>query len=481
MKNYLLLIFIISLNTGTSLINQMMLAHYFGAGLDLDILNSASGLPNSIVALSMGGLSLVMIPQFASIKIENESYVNSIKYFIMIITKYSIIIIPLLVIFQVTLYKSKIPHIYFNKYVALSILSYLMLYITLINSVYLSWANVEKRYWITSIGSSILNLSSIVLCYAFNETFGTYIIVISLLLGSLGLYLFYLHSFHKNKNNDNDSSKLLKYNKTLSLATIASIVSIFPFAFSSFIDIYILSKLLNGFVSYAVYANKLMAVLGLFLIQPFNIMLFPLFTKISKQKNKTELQVLLTNTVFLTLFASLFLIILVKSYSNEIIKLVFQHGHFSEKNSFLLNNMLKTYIWGIVGLILMNIFNRLLAALNEHRFQIFLGIGFLFIYLLISLILFSSYNYLSVAVAYALTWGLGGVVSIVFIYKKYWSLSTFVDLRLFVLLLLGIAYTIFSHFYSNVYITILILIILFIFSLVSFFNVIKIYNKNEAE
>ena len=169
MKNYISIIFIIALSSITSLINQICIAHFFGANAELDILNISMALPNSMMALSVGGLNLVLIPILTATKLDGKNVRHIIVFFENKMLIWGISSIVVLFFIQILFYKNRIPTEIFYKFIIISIFSSCFLFLTLLNSIYLSWANIEKKYVLTSFGGIFLNLTSIITCYFFHS------------------------------------------------------------------------------------------------------------------------------------------------------------------------------------------------------------------------------------------------------------------------------------------------------------------------
>ncbi len=427
MKNYLSLIFIIALNSATSLINQITIAFYFGAGAELDILNIAMALPNAVMSLSIGGLNLVLIPLFASAKQDGISVKKMAVFFEKKMLIGCGVTMIVLTIIQLLIYKNNIPKELFPKFIQITILSNLVLFITLLNSVYISWANVEKKYILTSFGGSFLNILSIISCVFLHQYIGVIVLTCSLLFGSFFLILFLRVSLSKiNYAKQNKPFEIPK----LGLPILASVISIIPFSFPSFVDSYLLSSSLKGFASYAAYATKLMTVLGVLIIQPLNLLLFPLFSEMIHNKEIKQLGKLITNTVYFTFLTCFLIIFIVDNFFTDIIRLVFRHGSFKENDVINLMLLLKLYVWGLAGMTLMNIINRLLSSLNENKFQIILGIIFIPFYFIIAKYFFNSYHYLAVGIAYGVTWTLFIITALLYVYSINWTIKTLFDYKL---------------------------------------------------
>ncbi len=419
MKNYFTILAVIVCNTITSLINQIVIAYYFGAGQDLDTLNIAMALPNSVMAVSLGTLSLFLIPIISSAKAEGKNLLALIKYFEKKTTFWGIIIIVTITIFQIFIFRNSFFGTFFIKFVSITIISNLFIYTTLNNSIYISWANVEKKYFLTSFGSSFLNLTSITFIYLFHSFLGVLIIATSLLLGNIMLnYLIKTALIKKALHIEYESYPIL-LNKQL----IGSVLSIIPFAFPSFVDSYFLSKTLNGFASYAGYANKFLTVLGILIIQPFNIILFPMFNDLFLKNKIDQIRKLFDQTIVFTFTVSSILLIFVYFFFDRILFFVFNHGEFKLKDVIELSNLLKIYSFGLFGMTMMNIINRILTVFCEYKVQILFGIIFIPIYYLLIIFFYPLKGNFAIAWAYVISWSTLAVSLIIYLNLKYWRFN----------------------------------------------------------
>lgn len=418
MKNYISIIFIIAFSSITSLVNQICIAHFFGANAELDILNISMALPNSMMALSVGGLNLVLIPIFNETKYSGKNVKRVVVFFENKMLIWGISGVITIFIVQLLFYQNRIPDKLFYKFIIISFFSSCFLFLTLLNSIYISWANIEKKYILTSCGAIFFNLTSIITCFFLHNYFGIYILSATLVICSLILTFFLRYSLSK-INYSQVEYLDFKFPK-LGLSVVASVLSVIPFAFPSFIDSYLLSDSLIGNVSYTAYANKLMTVLSLLIIQPLNLILFPIFSDLVNKKDNLSLSKLVESTLFFIIFICLFIIILVNRYFFDIIVIIFKHGLFSMKDAEKLTELIKLYVLGLSGMALMNILNRLFAALSENIFQIVISISFIIVYFLIAKFFYESNGYLSVGISYFYTWTFFIIVAILkfYIYFK---------------------------------------------------------------
>lgn len=470
MKNYISIIFIIALSSITSLINQICIAHFFGANAELDILNISMALPNSMMALSVGGLNLVLIPILTATKLDGKNVRHIIVFFENKMLIWGISSIVVLFFIQILFYKNRIPTEIFYKFIIISIFSSCFLFLTLLNSIYLSWANIEKKYVLTSFGGIFLNLTSIITCYFFHSYLGIYVLPITLILSSFILNYFLKYSLTKRNSPQTDYWDF-KFPK-LGLSIGASILSVIPFAFPSFVDSYLLSDSLVGNVSYTAYANKLVTVLGLLIIQPLNLILFPVFSEMINKKDIISLSKIIENTIFFIIFICLFVVIFVNKFFLDVINIIFNHGLFKAKDAENLTELMKYYVLGLAGMALMNILNRLFAALSENIFQIIISISFIIVYFLIAQFFYATNGYLSVGISYFYTWTFFVMIAIIKFYTYFKHSINYVGYFLFLI-------CVFANYYFSTNNVILILNCCLILSTSLFFlkNIIKTQNE----
>jgi len=135
---------------------------------------------------------------------------------------------------------------------------------------------------------------------------------------------------------------------------------------SAFIDTWLATFLISGSISYLYYANRLFQLpFALFAIATSSV-LFPKITKnLNEGKEKEAFESM--KQMFWILFYLLILASIVAILdSEEIVKLLFQHGAFDDKDTFYTSGVLIMYMIGLIPYGLNKLFSSYLYATHKH-------------------------------------------------------------------------------------------------------------------
>lgn len=414
MKNYLILFFIFSLTALLSFINQMVYANYFGASKLFDMLNAILSLPFAIIGIGAGAVSLVIMP------ILNESknkYGSCSKTLIILIKNnfvYLLILSFIIILIQYYTFYDKIEDIYYDKFIKLTILSGIFLFFSFLNSFFISYYNLEKRFILASINAMITYFISIILCILFATNIGVDIVIYSLVISNIILLII----FYINFTSVYSKEKLIEYQNNVNinkLALLAGVFSILPFTFPVFIDSYFLLSLGQGSLSYVSYANKIVVMMTSILIQPLNLILFP---KILENINNGEIIKKILYKIYLIVFIGvIFLFIFTKLFFLDFMAIFFEKGMFTEKDSIRVYSVFLIYIYGVFGMVSMNIQNKVMTSLKLYKIQIIASLIFILSYFILMYYFIDKFKYLSSGYVYSICWMIYCIIILLLINK----------------------------------------------------------------
>ena len=403
MKSYISLVMFFVMSSGMSFLNQIVLAYFFGASLEFDVLNASLSLPSAIMGIGSGAVSLIIMPILSDYKMKNG---DCTFLFFTILKKYYKIIFVLslfVITAQYFFFYHQISSQEKSLFLSINLILLVFIFLNFINSLFMVYFNLKKQYIMASISSMMPSLTSIILLVLFAQNIGVTIVPISLLMSSLILLSIFYYNYMKNftvkLNKDKDFKIKISYNSVL-----AGIISIMPFTIPMFINSYYLLNLTEGALSYISYANKLIIMITSLLIQPLNIILFPEILKKIHLKQFKYIYKLIYK-LYTGVFIGLIIVyIIVNCCFLDAMHIFFEHGKFTSIDSMNIFIILKLFIIGAFGMIIMNIQNKILTSLHMYNTQIINSILFLVIYLIVVQYFINTDGFLAVGYAYSLSW-----------------------------------------------------------------------------
>ena len=415
-KSYTSLVSIYTFTALLSFFNQIVYANYFGASSSFDLLNAVLSLPFSMIGVGAGAISLILMPLLHKAKKEYGGCENFLILVLKRHYKYILMLAIGIILIQIFTLHEKIDNENLYQFIKLSLFSIIFLILSLLNSYFIVYFNLKNQLLLASINAMSTYALSILLCIFFAERVGIDIVIYSLILSNILLLILFYYNFKKNtflasKNNANTNMLVVS-----SKVFLAGVLSIFPFTIPVFIDAYFLLPMPEGSLSYASYANKIIIMVTTILIQPINLILFPKI--LENIDNYRLIKSALFKFYFFVFFSVFIVYIMSEIFFLDFMNLFFEHGSFTGKDSEMLYALFSIYLIGIVGMMSMNIQNKILAALGLHNIQIYFSLAFIAIYLICMVYFSDMYGYLSVGYSYAFSWTMYSIVIFLIINRK---------------------------------------------------------------
>ena len=415
MKNYITLSIIFIFSALFSIVNQLVYAHYFGASAAFDVLNAALSLSFPFIGILSGVVSLVFMPILSKLGDSREKASLLTILFVKKYYKFAIVISLAVFLLQTLFLYDSMPINFKKEFVLLGVFSALHLCVSFLNSFFIAFYNFQKKYILASVNSVLTYLVSIVFCLLFAKAMGTMAVAVSLVMS--GVMLMLLFWFNMDHNDKKKHPELVYSMNLKTSAVLSGAMSIFPFTIPTFIDAIYLTPLDPGSLSYASYANKFVVLSATIIIQPLNLILFPKILGFVNKGRHTEVSALLKRLYMYAIIFGVLIYLLVDLFFLYFMGEIFESGEFSSEDSLMVYNLLKLYLIGSVGMALMNIQNKVMAALQYYTPQIGFAAGFLCVYLLIIDVQTESHGYLGSGYAYMLSWVVYSIIAALYIAK----------------------------------------------------------------
>ena len=403
-------------------IRDLLSASILGANIYSDIFFVAFKFPNLFRRIfAEGAFTQSFLPSFAKAKFKPSFAVEVFKYIFTIILILSLI---------VTLFSYPITNILaygFNekaKILTAPLLAINFWYLDLIFIVTFlaSLLQYKKHFTTTAFSTALLNISLILaLLISMNMPKEKIIFYMSVgvIIGGIAqviahliaakkykiLKLLYIGLKSKKKANINEFKK----------AFLPSIFGNSTAHISAFLDTWLATFLSAGSISYLYYANRLFQLpFALFAIATSTV-LFPSITKSLSLGKEKEAKEYMKKAFWYLLYALTLAFIFAIINSKEIVKLLFERGAFTHKDTIETAYVLIMYMIGLIPFGLNKLFSSYLYATNKHLKSAKISAISLFINIILSVILIFPLKILGLALASSI----GGIVLFYLTLKEY--------------------------------------------------------------
>ena len=387
-------------------IRDMLSASVLGANIYSDIFFVAFKFPNLFRRIfAEGAFTQSFLPSFAKAKHKPSFAYKVFKYIFAIILILSII---------VTLFSHQITDVLaygFNNYekrLATPLVAINFWYLDLIFIVTFLSALLQykKHFATTAFSTALLNISLIAaLLFSMHKSKEEIVFYMSIgvIIGGIAQVIVHLIMAKKKK-----ILKLLcigsKSKKKANISTFKKhfLPSIFGNStahISAFLDTWLATFLVSGSISYLYYANRLFQLpFALFAIATSTV-LFPHITKALSQNKIKEARNQMKKAFWYLFYLLILAFIFTLLNSKEIVKILFQRGAFTNKDTIITAQVLIMYMIGLIPFGLNKLFSSYLYATHRHLKSAKISAISLGINIVFSLILIFPMKVLGLALA----------------------------------------------------------------------------------
>lgn len=255
-------------------------------------------------------------------------------------------------------------------------------------------AALQRRGFVTNPGrlTIYLNVASILFLILFSNNIGIISLPLGFLAGGSIFFLFQLFLLQK----ENRLSPIIN-NGNLELAGWGSVIvlifanSLFP-SISGFIERFFAYNFSEGTFSHYQYATKIILLPLTIVSYAISTSLLPLQTQSINEGNKKVFADSTNSGIFISVITSIFFALLISSLSEQLTKLIYEHGNFTQFDSSETAHALKIMSFGLIPFLVNPIIINIFYALNAVKNLIYINAVFIVIqiFLLLFLTKFTS-------------------------------------------------------------------------------------------
>ncbi|AFK03205.1 virulence factor MVIN family protein [Emticicia oligotrophica DSM 17448] len=385
-----------------SLINQLLIAHKFGSSTDLDAYIVASSIPTFISGTITAGFSYSLVPfLLQQSKEKYDEIVVALLFFLL----FGTIIIVLLGYFGSKYYLLTVYPQY-NEIILLTVSKFSWIYcfctilISFLGSIFIA----IKKFYIPMILGSFPYLGIIFGVLLFDSQNSTINIASGVLLGTIGSLIINFILLRKRivltKLKSFNWEVVLDFFKHLPLV----VVGMLCFTIYQSVDSYWASILGVSNLSYLSYCQRIIIAIGGIVIVGPSVILIPYLSETLTNKGYKAFLLILLKTIKLTIFIATFVCIILSSFSEIIIKILFQRGSFDNFSVIGVSTVLPYFAIGMIPMICVVVLFRAIMLVDNGKKVAILGLISLVMYVLFSWIFSIYWGLKGIGLAYICTW-----------------------------------------------------------------------------
>lgn len=403
--------------TFISFINQVLVAHYFGAKNELDNYLRMTSLPLMLAGVLGAVYSFSLIPFLAKKKeqLQNDKFQDFFIDFLTF-TKNKIIYLSVFgsLVSALFLWKKEI-----NSFENITIIfsAWFLFFLSIIHALLICFYNANRKFITPLISNGLQYLCSILSIHLLNTEIGVLSILLGLVFGNIIGIVILLAAiplgFSSSKRAKEIQEFTLYYKKMKFTA-----FGMLTFSIFQFIDSYWTSNLPESSMSYLGYSQRLIIALGSLVIAGPSTVLIPRLSIAVSEKRMNDYyddSSLILKIVFA--IVSVFSV-LIYLFAEEIVTILFERGEFSKSSTLGVSEVLSIMVMGMNFMLLVVIIFRVLF-IREITWKIgFTGILTSLLYFILSGLLSKYYGVVGIAFAYSITWAIIFLYSIRLLFKQ---------------------------------------------------------------
>lgn len=409
-----------------SFLSSLVIAWIFGSGNNMDILFAATTIPLFIVSIISGSLGFAFIPVFT--KYQNIEANNDVWIVANSFINLTVLVTIVASIFGF-LFATNIIHItnpgFDNNQLKLTIHIYTILLpivvLTTINELMSSIYYLHNKFYIPAFNKLISPIFTIAIVVILGDDIGVESIAYAMLTASLAQTIILAWYYIKNKEfkylfiidiKNSGVRSILK----LMLPLLAGMIF---YRAMPIYDRIFLSELPTGSISYITYAQKLLLSIPLIISSGIAVTMFPLMSEYFATDRKDEFKILVSKAIRILFFVSIPIMLFVAYYGESLIRLLFQHGDFTNIDTVFVYKAFAIYILGLPAIVSGTVVGQCYYASHDTITASMIGVVEIFCYILLSYLLVPHIGYLALPLSYTIYFYLGLFINGYVVDKKF--------------------------------------------------------------
>lgn len=408
------------------LVRNIVFANFYGTGFEATAFFTASRIPLQLLDMSLGAaISSTFIPIFNEFlqKKGKERAIEFANNFLNIVIVISLILTILGIVFAPQIVSLIAPDLdVATNELTIDLIKILfpILLLTAVAYVFVGFLQSLDEFNIPAIISVVANGILILYLLIFNDKLGIQGVAVAMLIGWGTQIIVQLPAVIK---------KGFKYKfifdlkdegirKIVKLA-LPILISTWVQPINNIVNIRLASGLEEGqAVSAIEYSyNLYLIIVGVFSYTLSNI-IFPELSKLTADKNESKIKDILNKSVKVSILFIIPMAIGIAMLSNEIIKVIYERGEFTEQSTILTGGALFYYSFGMIGYGIMELLNKAFYAMQDSKTPMKISAIAIILNVILSITLVKVMGYLGLPLAASITSIIIGIIMLYIVNKK---------------------------------------------------------------
>jgi len=372
LKSTLAVTVVIFISKAIGLVREMIMANYFGAGLEMDAYNSAYSLFYMPVLLFSSCITSTLMPEYLKCDRElgragsDRFGSNAINLFAL----FALLISALMFIGAGALVSVVYPGFIGDKFSLTVELTQVMmpaLVFFVIALALSSLLNAREKFVQAQLTGFPLSVAMITAAIFFSEKYGIRAQAWSIIAAGVGQVIILFPCLGGSFSYKPVFDIKDKHFRNLALLAAPAMLSMAVNELNHMIDRMLASTLNNGDISAMSYAFKLIMFMMGVLVVPLTTVSFSKLSNSSIDSNRDEMRKQVRDSIRLLLAAILPIVIIAACASKQIIRFAYCRGAFTEENVVVTGTVFMFYVIGVPFFGLRDLMNRVFHSLSDTK------------------------------------------------------------------------------------------------------------------
>ncbi len=393
-------------NIGLGVINQIVIASYYGTSAELDCFLVASAVPSVFSGIALSLFSSSLVPMLTPIMHLSRDMSRAVTT-VTILTAMATIIIVACGVWARGVILS--PSASFDAEclelgTRLSGYIWVITGFVILNALCASLFNLLKRFLLPAVLSLLPTVGMIVGTLTLGSTLGIEGLVIGW-LGMAVLSCIALIPILAQCGLAWDRLRIESRYVEEFLSTLMPVtVGLLPFTILPTIDAYWASRLPEGSMSYIGYCFRIVTGMGSLTVSGLYVVMLPYLSENVAHNDFNAFVRRLRLAIKSVMVITIPLVTFFAFFGGKVVTVLFQRGHFGEESAEAVSSLLPFYLIGLLAMTPATILSRGYFALKRYQRFGFLSLAAVVMYWVLSGVLSSHYSFYGIGVTYGIYW-----------------------------------------------------------------------------
>lgn len=406
-----------------SFVNQVIIAHYFGAGQSMDLYLTCSSVPVLIGAIFSTALSYSLTPHLLKkqIILKKDDYgIYATSLLVRILMIVLIVIIFVGVALNALFYKlyPTFSNVDTHIIYTIQIVCWLSTIFSILQIYFTCFFNAKSKFIFPVVLSMFPYCGAILVIASFQNRLGITSIPIGMFCGTFtaSLLIFFMAMSHLQLGPiiSTEKKSQVAFIKKMPLVMIAMLC----FTIYQSIDAFWVTKLGTSMLSYMGYCQRILIALGALVITGPSTVIIPRLTKSVVEKRELDFFEDVSSLIFIVVSFASIIALLGSVLSKPLVSILFERGAFNNNDTHIVSEILPFMLIGMVFMLTVVLLFRVLFIKEMYRTVAFTGITVSILYFSLSGVALTFNDIRAFGVAYIAAWVIAFFIATLSIYKR---------------------------------------------------------------